>query len=102
MSVPAFGALEPKLTRPSSSPTLAPRSPQLLQCTPDTTRLPAPGKPFPARPREIPAHHPPVRSLLRIAKTKGNKQRGKFAKSEDLRRRFTNDAKRSWHLEMQE
>jgi RAMA domain-containing protein/GIY-YIG catalytic domain-containing protein len=40
--------------------------------------------------------------LLRIVKTKGNKQRGKFAKSEDLRRRFANDAKRSWHLEMQE
>src|ERR1051326_7712496 len=40
--------------------------------------------------------------LLRIVKTKGNKQKGKFAKSEDLRRRFARDAKRSWQLEMQE
>lgn len=40
--------------------------------------------------------------LLRIVKTKGNKQRGKFAKSEDLRRRFARDAKRTWQLEMQD
>ena len=40
--------------------------------------------------------------LLRIVKTKGNKQKGKFAKSEDLRRRFARDAKRSWQLEMQD
>ena len=40
--------------------------------------------------------------LLRIVKTKGNKQKGKFAKSEDLRRSFARDAKRSWQLEMQD
>ncbi len=40
--------------------------------------------------------------LLRIVKTKGNKQRGKFAKSEDLRRRFARDAKRSWLLDLQD
>lgn len=40
--------------------------------------------------------------LLRIVKPKGNKQKGKFAKSEDLRRRFARDAKRSWQLEMRD
>lgn len=40
--------------------------------------------------------------LLRIVKTKGNKQKGRFAKSEDLRRSFARDAKRSWQLEMQD
>ena len=40
--------------------------------------------------------------VLRIVKTKGNKQKGKFIKSEDLRRRFARDAKRSWQLEIQE
>jgi hypothetical protein len=40
--------------------------------------------------------------VLRIVKTKGNKQKGKFIKSEDLRPHFTRDAKRSWQLEMQE
>ena len=40
--------------------------------------------------------------VLRIVKTKGNKQKGKFIKSEDLRRRFARDAKRSWQVEMQE
>ena len=40
--------------------------------------------------------------LLRIVKTKGNKQKGKFAKSEDLRRNFARDAKRSWQIEMQD
>jgi len=40
--------------------------------------------------------------LLRIVKTKGNKQKGKFARSEDLRRRFARDARRSWQLEMQD
>jgi hypothetical protein len=40
--------------------------------------------------------------LLRIVKTKGNKQNGKFTKSEDLRRSFARDAKRSWQLEMQD
>lgn len=40
--------------------------------------------------------------LLRIVKPKGNKQKGKLAKSEDLRRRFARDAKRSWQLEMQD
>jgi hypothetical protein len=40
--------------------------------------------------------------LLRIVKTKGNKQKGKFAKSEDLRRRFSKDIKHSWQLEIQE
>jgi hypothetical protein len=40
--------------------------------------------------------------LLRIVMPKGNKQKGKFAKSEDLRRRFAHDAKRSWQLEMQD
>ncbi len=34
--------------------------------------------------------------ILRIVKPPGNKQKGKFAKSEDLRRRF----KRDWHREM--
>ena len=34
--------------------------------------------------------------VLRIVKTKGNKQKGKFIKSEDLRPHFTRDAKRSW------
>lgn len=34
--------------------------------------------------------------ILRIAKPPGNKQKGKFAKSEDLRRRF----KRDWQKEM--
>jgi hypothetical protein len=34
--------------------------------------------------------------ILRIVKPPGNKQKGKFAKSEDLRRRF----KRDWHMEM--
>ena len=40
--------------------------------------------------------------VLRIVITKGNKQKGKFIKSEDLRRRFARDAKRSWQLEIQE
>lgn len=40
--------------------------------------------------------------LLRIVKTKGNKHKGKFAKSEDLRRSFARDAKRSWQIEMQD
>ena len=40
--------------------------------------------------------------MLRIVKTKGNKQKGKFIKSEDLRPHFTRDAKHSWQLEMQE
>jgi hypothetical protein len=40
--------------------------------------------------------------LLRIIKTKGNKQKGKFYKSEDLRRKFTRDIKGSWVLEIQE
>lgn len=40
--------------------------------------------------------------LLRIVKTKGNKQRGRFARSEDLRRRFRRDIKRSWALEIEE
>ncbi len=34
--------------------------------------------------------------ILRIVKPPGNKQKGKFAKSEDLRRRF----KRDWYVEM--
>jgi hypothetical protein len=34
--------------------------------------------------------------ILRIVKPPGNKQQGKFAKSEDLRRRF----KRDWYAEM--
>ena len=34
--------------------------------------------------------------ILRIVKTPGNKQKGQFAKSEDLRRRF----KRDWYAEM--
>jgi hypothetical protein len=34
--------------------------------------------------------------ILRIVKPPGNKQKGKFAKSEDLRRRFKQD----WHTEM--
>lgn len=34
--------------------------------------------------------------ILRIVKPPGNKQKGKFAKSEDLRRRFTRD----WYAEM--
>ena len=34
--------------------------------------------------------------ILRIARPAGNKQKGKFAKSEDLRRRF----KRDWYAEM--
>src|SRR5206468_3324736 len=34
--------------------------------------------------------------ILRIVKPTGNKQKGKFAKSEDLRRRF----KRDWYAEM--
>jgi hypothetical protein len=34
--------------------------------------------------------------ILRIVKPSGNKQKGKFAKSEDLRRRF----KRDWYTEM--
>jgi hypothetical protein len=40
--------------------------------------------------------------LLRIVKPKGNKQRGKFAKSEDLRRAFARDAKRSWQLQIRD
>jgi hypothetical protein len=40
--------------------------------------------------------------LLRIVKTKGNKQKGKFAKSEDLRRKFRGDIKRSWLVEIQD
>ncbi|MBP7274604.1 MAG: GIY-YIG nuclease family protein [Kiritimatiellae bacterium] len=32
--------------------------------------------------------------ILRVVKPKGNKQKGKFAKSEDLRRRFRRDIKR--------
>jgi hypothetical protein len=40
--------------------------------------------------------------LLRIVKTKGNKQKGKFAKSEDLRRRFRRDIKGSLQIEIQE
>ncbi len=40
--------------------------------------------------------------VLRIVNTKGNKQKGKFIKSEDLRRRFARDAKRSWQLEIQD
>jgi len=40
--------------------------------------------------------------LLRIAMPKGNKQKGKFAKSDDLRPRLRHDAKRSWQLEMQD
>jgi hypothetical protein len=40
--------------------------------------------------------------LLRIAKTKGNKQKGRFAKSEDLRGHFARDAKQFWLREMQD
>lgn len=40
--------------------------------------------------------------LLRIVKTKGNKQKGKFARSEDLRRKFGGDIKRSLLLEIQD
>ena len=40
--------------------------------------------------------------ILRIVKPAGNKQKGKFAKSEDLRRRFKRDIKHSQHLEMQD
>ena len=40
--------------------------------------------------------------LLRIVKTKGNKQKGRLPKSEDLRRKFGSDIKRSWLLEIQE
>jgi hypothetical protein len=40
--------------------------------------------------------------LLRIVKTKGNKQRGKFASSEDLRPTFKHDIKSGWLLEIQE
>ena len=40
--------------------------------------------------------------LLRIVKPTGNKQKGKFAKSEDLRRRFKYDIRRSQQLEIQE
>lgn len=40
--------------------------------------------------------------LLRIITTKGNLQKGKFAKSEDLHRKFKGDVKSSWELEMQE
>ncbi len=40
--------------------------------------------------------------LLRIVKTKGNKQKGKFPKSEDLRRRFTHGIKQSLQSEIDE
>jgi hypothetical protein len=40
--------------------------------------------------------------VLRIVKTKGNKQKGRFTKSEDLRRKFRRDIKQSWVLEIQE
>ena len=40
--------------------------------------------------------------LLRIVKTKGNKQKGRLPKSEDLRRKFRRDIKRSWLVEIQE
>jgi len=40
--------------------------------------------------------------LLRIVKTKGNKHSGKFARSEDLRRKFKNDIKLSWLLEIED
>lgn len=40
--------------------------------------------------------------LLRIVKTKGNKHSGKFARSEDLRRKFKNDIKHSWLLEIED
>src|SRR3569832_1420267 len=38
----------------------------------------------------------------RIASPAGNKQRGKFAKSTDLRTKFRKDMKESWDLELQE
>jgi Restriction Enzyme Adenine Methylase Associated len=40
--------------------------------------------------------------LLRIVKTKGNKQKGRLPKSEDLRRKFSHDIKRSWMAEIHE
>jgi hypothetical protein len=40
--------------------------------------------------------------LLRIVKTKGNKQKGKFSKSQDLKRNFKADIKRSWQIEIQD
>lgn len=40
--------------------------------------------------------------LLRIVKTPGNKQKGKFPKSEDLCRRFRRDMKKDWDQQMQE
>lgn len=40
--------------------------------------------------------------LTYIAMPRGNKQKGKFPKSEDLRHRFARDAKHSWQLEMQD
>jgi len=40
--------------------------------------------------------------LLRIASPNGNKQKGKFAKSEDLRRRFTRDYRQSYYSKLSE
>ena len=40
--------------------------------------------------------------LLRIVQPRGNKQKGRLPKSEDLRRKFRRDIKRSWLLEIQE
>jgi Restriction Enzyme Adenine Methylase Associated len=40
--------------------------------------------------------------LLRIASPGGNKQKGKFARSEDLRRRLTRDYKRSYYDKLPE
>lgn len=39
--------------------------------------------------------------LLRIIDRKGNKQRGKFGKAEDLRRKFRNDLKKSISIELE-
>jgi hypothetical protein len=40
--------------------------------------------------------------LLRIVQPRGNKQKGRLPKSEDLRRKFRRDIKLSWLLEIQE
>jgi len=40
--------------------------------------------------------------LLRIIDRKGNKQRGKFGKAEDLRRRLRNDFKKAMYIELKE
>jgi hypothetical protein len=38
--------------------------------------------------------------VLRVVRPAGNKQKGKFAKSEDMRRRFARDVRSKWRVEL--